>query len=114
MPCIARVTRSRMSSSYTVEFNKLVTEERNPRTMDLDLLTTEDLVRRVQEEDIEVAKAVERAVPQIAKAVDLIAQKMNDGGRIIYIGAGTSCRLGVLDATECPLTFGDPYDLIQA
>jgi N-acetylmuramic acid 6-phosphate etherase len=103
-----------MSSSYTVEFNKLVTEERNPRTMDLDVLATEELVRKVQQEDLEVTKAVERVVPEIARAVDLIAEKLKAGGRLIYFGAGTSGRLGFLDATECPPTFGVANDLVQA
>jgi N-acetylmuramic acid 6-phosphate etherase len=103
-----------MSSSYTVEFNKLVTEERNPRTMDLDVLPTEELVRKVQHEDLEVAKAVQQVVPDIARAVDLIAQKLKNGGRLIYFGAGTSGRLGFLDATECPPTFGVAADLVQA
>jgi N-acetylmuramic acid 6-phosphate etherase len=91
---------------FTIEFNKMVTEERNARTMDLDTLDTIDLVERVQAEDFEVAKAVKDAVPDIAQAVDIITQKLNAGGRLLYFGAGTSGRLGVLDATECLPTFG--------
>lgn len=91
---------------FTIEFNKMVTEERNARTMDLDTLDTVDLVGRVQAEDFEVAKAVKDAVPDIAQAVDIITQKLNAGGRLLYFGAGTSGRLGVLDATECLPTFG--------
>lgn len=99
---------------YTAEFNRSVTEERNPRTMDLDTLDTLDLVVRVQAEDLEVANVVRACVPQIAAAVDLIADRLRDGGRCLYFGAGTSGRLGVLDASECPPTFGVTADLIQA
>lgn len=99
---------------YTAEFNRSVTEERNPRTMDLDTLDSTDLVRRVQEEDLEVAKVVQKCVVDIAKAVDLIADKLRAGGKLFYFGAGTSGRLGVLDASECPPTFGVASDLIQA
>ncbi len=99
---------------YTAEFNRIVTEERNPRTMDLDKLETVDLVKRIQDEDIEVAKIVQQCVPEIAKAVNLIAERLASGGRLFYFGAGTSGRLGVLDASECPPTFGVTPDLIQA
>ena len=105
-----------MSSKITINtaFKSLITEERNKRTMDLDTLNTEDLVRTVQNEDIEVAKAVQDVVPEIAKAVDLIAEKLSEGGRLIYFGAGTSGRLGVLDATECSPTFGVENSMVQA
>jgi len=99
---------------YTVEFNRVVTEERNPRTMDLDTLNTLELVERVQGEDLEVAQIVQKVVPQIAQAVDLIADRLEKGGRLFYFGAGTSGRLGVLDASECPPTFGVDPELIQA
>ena len=99
---------------YTAEFNRMVTEERNPRTMDLDTLDTLELVKRVQSEDLEVAQVVQKCIPAIARAVDLIQQKFTAGGRLIYFGAGTSGRLGVLDATECSPTFGVSADLIQA
>ncbi|HEY9716791.1 MAG TPA: N-acetylmuramic acid 6-phosphate etherase [Trichormus sp.] len=99
---------------FTTEFNRMVTEERNPRTMDLDLLETPDLVERMQAEDFEAANGVKNVVPQIAKAVDLIAEKLRAGGRMIYFGAGTSGRLGVLDATECSPTFGIDAENIQA
>ncbi len=99
---------------YTTEFNRSVTEERNPRTMDLDKLNTTDLVSRIQEEDLEVPQVVRKCIPEIAKAVDLIAERLRAGGRLFYFGAGTSGRLGVLDASECPPTFGIAPDLIQA
>ncbi|MBI4533266.1 MAG: N-acetylmuramic acid 6-phosphate etherase [Candidatus Melainabacteria bacterium] len=100
--------------SYTAEFNRVVTEERNPNTMDLDVLNTLELVKKIQHEDLNIASVVERAIPEIAKAVDIIHNRITTGGRLLYFGAGTSGRLGVLDATECPPTFGvDPY-LVQA
>lgn len=99
---------------FTKEFNKMVTEERNAKTMDLDVLDTVELVERIQTEDFEIAKGVQQAVPEIAKAVDIITNKLKDGGRLIYFGAGTSGRLGVLDATECPPTFGVESSVVQA
>jgi len=103
-----------MGMGFTTEFNRLVTEERNPRTMDLDLLETTELVERMQNEDLEAANGVRSVVSQIAKAVDLIAERLKRGGRMIYFGAGTSGRLGVLDATECSPTFGVDADFVQA
>lgn len=100
--------------SFTKEFNKMVTEERNEKTMDLDVLDTVDLVERIQNEDFEIAKGVQQVVPEIAKAVDIITEKLKEGGRLIYFGAGTSGRLGVLDATECPPTFGVESSVVQA
>lgn len=99
---------------YIKEFTKMVTEERNNRTMDLDLLDTQELVARVQKEDFDVAEAVQKVVPEIGKAVDLIVDRISKGGRLIYFGAGTSGRLGVLDATECHPTFGVDRELVQA
>jgi N-acetylmuramic acid 6-phosphate etherase len=101
-------------TTVNTAFKSLITEERNSRTMDLDLLNTEDLVRLVQTEDIEVAKAVAAVVPEIAKAVDLAAECLSNGGRLVYFGAGTSGRLGVLDATECSPTFGVEPHMVQA
>ncbi len=91
---------------YTTEFTRPVTEERNDSTMDLDLLNTHELVERIQSEDFIVAQKVKEVAPQIAEAVDIIVEKLRAGGRLIYFGAGTSGRLGVLDAAECPPTFG--------
>lgn len=95
-------------------FKRIITEERNQKTMDLDVLSTADLVKRIQAEDIEVAKAVEQVAEQIAKAVDIVTDRLVKGGRMIYFGAGTSGRLGVLDATECSPTFGVDPEMIQA
>jgi N-acetylmuramic acid 6-phosphate etherase len=88
----------------------MLTEERNPDTMNLDVLETVDLVKTIQQEDHKIAEAVAKVVPQIANAVDRAVIALNQGGRMVYFGAGTSGRLGVLDATECSPTFGiDPY-----
>jgi len=103
-----------LKMQFTKEFNKLVTEERNERTMDLDTLDTNELVERVQAEDFEVAKAVQKVVPDIARAIDLITERVKNGGKLFYFGAGTSGRLGVLDAAECQPTFGIEKDLVQA
>ncbi|MBJ2147887.1 N-acetylmuramic acid 6-phosphate etherase [Vibrio sp. IB15] len=84
----------------------LVSEGRNPDTMDIDLLTSLEVVEKINQQDKQVPLAIEAELPQIAKAVDKIADAFQNGGRLIYMGAGTSGRLGVLDASECPPTFG--------
>lgn len=83
-----------------------VTEQRNPRSRGLDRKSTRDILRLIQAEDARVPAAVARAIPAIARAVEAIVAGMRRGGRLIYVGAGTSGRLGVLDAAECPPTFG--------
>jgi len=88
-----------------VDLSELTTEASNPRSSELDAMSTLDVVTAMNEEDRHVADAVRAALPSIAEAVDAIAQRMHKGGRLIYIGAGTSGRLGVLDAVECPPTF---------
>jgi len=88
---------------------KLITEGRNPNTMDIDRLSTFEMLKKINEEDKKVPLAVERVIPSIAEAIDRIVPRMKKGGRLIYIGAGTSGRIGILDASECPPTFGvDP------
>ncbi len=89
-----------------------LTEQPNPSTTDLDLLGTVDLLHRINDEDRRVAWAVEREIPTIAAAVDAIADRLGAGGRLHYFGAGTSGRLGVLDASELPPTFSTPADLV--
>ncbi len=84
----------------------MATEERNPKTTHIDQMSTLEMLRVMNEENALVAMAVDRAIPQIAETVDAITAAMENGGRLIYIGAGTSGRLGVLDASECPPTFG--------
>lgn len=89
------------------------TEARNERTTDLDLMGTEEFLYVMNDEDAQVASAVRKAVPQIAQAVEAIKESLRAGGRLVYMGAGTSGRLGVLDASECPPTFGtDPSAVI--
>ena len=90
------------------DLNRLASERRNPRTMDIDLLPISELVARINDEDKLVASAVEQELPQIARAVERIVAAFQTGGRLIYIGAGTSGRIGVLDASECPPTFSVP------
>ncbi|CBG89249.1 N-acetylmuramic acid 6-phosphate etherase [Citrobacter rodentium] len=90
----------------------LVSETRNPQTMDLDALSTLELVQRFNQQDALVAEAVKATLPDVARAVDAAAEALKAGGRIIYMGAGTSGRLGVLDASECPPTFGVPHGLV--
>jgi len=84
----------------------LISEGRNPDTMDIDLLSAQEIVERLNQQDKHVPLAVEKVLPEIALAVDRITYAFKHGGRLIYIGAGTSGRLGVLDASECPPTFG--------
>lgn len=86
--------------------SQLVSEGRNPATMDIDLLSSLEIVQRINQQDQQVPLAVERVLPEIAAAVDKITAAFKQGGRLVYIGAGTSGRLGVLDASECPPTFG--------
>ena len=87
----------------------LITEARNPASEDLDGLTASEIVRLINSEDAKVAGAVAEQAEAIAQAIDVIADRLERGGRLIYVGAGTSGRLGVLDAVECPPTFNtDP------
>lgn len=90
-----------------------LTEERNPLTTEIDTLSTMDMLTLINAEDQKVALAVRNELPNIARAVDAIAARMQRGGRLIYIGAGTSGRLGVLDASECPPTFGIRPELVM-
>jgi N-acetylmuramic acid 6-phosphate etherase len=92
---------------------QLLTEARNPATTHLDELSTLDMLTLINAEDATVAAAVHAELPQIAAAVDAIAARFQQGGRLFYIGAGTSGRLGVLDASECPPTFSVPATLVQ-
>ncbi len=91
----------------------LLTETRNPRSTHMDSLTTEAMLRLLNDEDATVAARVADEIPQIARAVDAMVERAQKGGRLYYIGAGTSGRLGVLDASECPPTFSVPRDLVQ-
>ena len=95
------------------EFARLATEQRNPRTFDLDTLEVPEILARISAEDSTVPAAVARELPYIARAVELVVASFQAGGRLIYVGAGTSGRLGVLDASECPPTFGSPPEMVQ-
>ncbi|WP_040212249.1 N-acetylmuramic acid 6-phosphate etherase [Clostridium polynesiense] len=93
--------------------SKLTTEGRNPNTMNIDSVSTLEMITMINEEDKKVAEAIGAAKENIAKAVDIIADRFLKGGRLIYIGAGTSGRLGILDASECPPTYGVDFELVQ-
>ena len=95
------------------QLSKLTTEKRNPRSMNIDIAPTGEILRIIVEEDKSVPFAVEKELPYIEKAVDIIVEAIKNGGRLLYFGAGTSGRLGVIDASECPPTFGTPYGLIE-
>ena len=92
---------------------KLLTEQRNPASMDLDRLPTEAALRLINAQDKLVPLAVEREIPYIAEAVELVVHALKNGGRLLYFGAGTSGRLGVVDASECPPTFGTDPALVR-
>ena len=91
-----------------------ITEQENPRTANLSSLSSLEIVVAMNQEDAGVASAVNAVLPQIAEAVDKIVERLRNGGRLFYIGTGTSGRLGVLDAAECPPTFGVSPELVQA
>jgi N-acetylmuramic acid 6-phosphate etherase len=95
------------------EIAKLSTEQRNPRSMDIDARSTIEILQIINDDDKLVPLAVEKEIPYIAQAVDKIVEALKNGGRLLYFGAGTSGRLGVVDASECPPTFGTPYGLIE-
>ena len=89
------------------------TEQRNPDSKNLERMTTEEMAKLVITANYDAVKAVEAASRDVAKAIDVIADAFNNGGRLFYVGAGTSGRLGVLDAAECPPTFGVSYEQVQ-
>jgi N-acetylmuramic acid 6-phosphate etherase len=101
------------ASSRFEEFARLATEQRNPRTQDLDTLDIPGILERIAAEDRTVPEAVARELPHLARAVELVVASFREGGRLLYVGAGTSGRLGVLDASECPPTFGSDPELVQ-
>ena len=96
-----------------VELKKIATEQRNPNTMNIDSLSTHEMIRLINREDHRVAEAVSQVTEEIAKAVDVIADRLSKGGRLIYCGAGTSGRLGILDAVECPPTYSTEPEMVQ-
>lgn len=95
-----------------IDLTTLVTESRNAVSENIDMLSTIDMLKVINQEDQKVPLAVEAIIPEIAKVVDLIANAFQSGGRLIYVGAGTSGRLGILDASECPPTYGSNPDVV--
>jgi len=89
-----------------MQVRKLMTERRNPATKNLDRMTALEMITAMNREDAKVPRAIRKVLPEIARAVDLVAQRLAEGGRLIYVGSGTSGRIGALDASECPPTFG--------
>lgn len=102
-----------MSLSEAEGTERLQTEGRNPRTMEMDRLPADALARLLHAENYGIAEAVGTALPQVARAIEVIAERLRSGGRLFYVGAGTSGRLGVLDASECPPTFGVEPERVQ-
>ncbi|HVO74247.1 MAG TPA: N-acetylmuramic acid 6-phosphate etherase [Ignavibacteriaceae bacterium] len=95
------------------EISSLSTEQRNPKSADIDSMSVPEILKIINDEDKTVAYAVEKELPYIETAVDIIVNSLKNGGRLLYFGAGTSGRLGVIDASECPPTFGTTYELIR-
>ncbi|MGE5313445.1 MAG: N-acetylmuramic acid 6-phosphate etherase [Acidobacteriota bacterium] len=95
------------------QLQKITTEQRNEASMNIDACSVTDILTIINNEDKKVAYAVEAAIPEIARAVDLIVDAFIAGGRLIYVGAGTSGRMGVLDASECPPTYGVSFEMVQ-
>ncbi|MDY6977384.1 MAG: N-acetylmuramic acid 6-phosphate etherase [Pseudomonadota bacterium] len=117
LPANTRIKNNAAVDTPTVNelaksLNKVVSEGRNPDTLDIDTLSTQDILTRLNNEDAKVANAVALQIPQIAKAVGAATISIKNGGRLIYIGAGTSGRLGILDAVECRPTFSVPDDMV--
>lgn len=102
-----------MNETLLQHLDAMITEQRNPRSMQLDQMSALEIVQLMNDEDKRVPLAIERCLPQIAQAVDVITQALQQGGRLIYLGAGTSGRLGVLDASECPPTFGVSPEIVK-
>ena len=102
-----------MNEALFKQLNNLKTEQRNPNTQDIDLDDALNIAKKINNEDQKVAEAVSEKLPQIAQAIDWVAQALSLGGRLLFFGAGTSGRLGVLDAAECPPTFGTKPEQVQ-
>lgn len=102
-----------MTNKLFEQLRELATEQRNPASMEIDARSVMEILSIINAEDKRVASAVEKELPYIAKAVEIVVQSLRSGGRLIYVGAGTSGRLGVLDAVECPPTFGTDPEMVQ-
>ncbi len=101
-------------STLIAQLDTLLSESRNPKSMDIDLLATQQVLSLINQEDSMVPKAIKSEIPAISDAVNAIVNAFKDGGRLVYLGAGTSGRLGILDAVECPPTFSVDSDLVLA
>lgn len=95
------------------ELSQLLTEERNPDSMHIDEMSVREILELMNSEDKKVASSVQKELPYIEKAVQIVVESLSHGGRVFYVGAGTSGRLGVLDAAECPPTFSSPPEMVQ-
>ncbi|PLR87886.1 N-acetylmuramic acid 6-phosphate etherase [Bacillus sp. V33-4] len=95
-----------------MNISKLNTEQRNPKTMNIDLMATDEIISTINEEDSLVPIAIARELPSISKTVDMIVASFKSGGRLIYTGAGTSGRIGIIDASECPPTYGTEPEMV--
>ena len=102
-----------MAENLLQTLSTLITEQRNPNSMNVDSLSALEIVQLMNDEDKQVPLAIEKCLPQIAQAVERIVAAFQKGGRLVYIGAGTSGRLGVLDASECPPTFGVSPEMVK-
>ena len=102
-----------MAENLLQALSTLITEKRNPNSMHVDSLSALEIVQLMNKEDKQVPLAIEKCLPQIAQAVECIVAAFQQGGRLVYIGAGTSGRLGVLDASECPPTFGVSPEMVK-
>ena len=102
-----------MAENLLQTLSTLITEQRNPNSMHVDSLSALEIVQLMNAEDKQVPLAIEKCLPQIAQAVECIVATFQQGGRLVYIGAGTSGRLGVLDASECPPTFGVSPEMVR-
>lgn len=96
-----------------MDLSRLTTERRNPASAHIDSCTTLEMVTIMQQEDSKIAAAIQKILPDIARAIDETSLRLQEGGRLFYLGAGTSGRLGILDASECPPTYGTDPELVQ-
>lgn len=96
-----------------MNYDQLTTEKRNNETINLDVMPISDILQIMNKEDMQVVKSVEQVLPVIERVIKKVVENMNNGGRLFYIGAGTSGRLGMLDASECPPTFMTDPELVQ-
>lgn len=102
-----------MANELFEQLKQLTTEQRNPASMDIDARSVVEILTIINNEDKKVTLAVEKEIPHIAKAVEIVVESFKSGGRLLYVGAGTSGRLGVLDAVECPPTYGTDPEMVQ-